>query len=318
MKSGMLVLIGLLAVQLGFQDAHSQSRKFGVGLLIGGSQLRGDIDKANTNLVGGATLRFFPVSNFALSVSSTYGKVTSGLNALKTRILNTSLEGTVFIFPHRKYRPFVTFGLSHFYYAAEDEASRQLHYADGSKVAGWEQALMMGVGVEISTGKNWALNAFGHYVFSNADALDGIVQGKNDVFFSGLVGLMHYFNSGKSHTAGNAFHKADRPLKVPIEEVAAEPEQKDSKRVNRSAENANGIYFEPDSDIIVEPSKEKLQKIFYYLTINQNEEIQLILLETKNQDLMLKRARRVEKYLVDLGIDPKRIIIDSVGKTLPH
>ena len=89
----------ILTILLGFSltlQAQSPRSTLGLGLLIGGARLSGDIEKSNIGLAGGLMLRLSPLSFFAFTAQTSYGQMTTGLNAFRTNVLNASLAGTLF------------------------------------------------------------------------------------------------------------------------------------------------------------------------------------------------------------------------------
>ncbi len=303
--------------------AQTTNIKFGVGLLVGGSKLFGDIENTNTNFTGGIILRYSPFPFLAISASSTYGTMISGVDDIKTKVLNTGLSGTLFLFPLSKYRPFLTLGLSNFHYSTKDVNNQQFYYKDGSAVSGWERALQVGIGFEFFTGKKWAINTFGNYMITGIDDLDAINQGRNDGFFSGMIGLIHYFHKDKKTIDDNNFNKRWKYEKesIEVDEIKSDKStlEKNKETAAKTKENlfSYGIYFEPGSAIIQNRSKPQLVNIFKYLSANPEEEIELLAsndINTSNKfenNIIYERAKAIKTYLVNLGINPGRIIIDS-------
>lgn len=178
-------------------NAQHQRSSIGLGILVGGSRLYGDIENSNTELTGGLLLRFNLVPFFALSASTSYGQMTGGLNAFKTEVFNNTLFGTLFLLPAKKFSPFLNLGYSSLHFVAKDGDNQQLLRPDGTPLAGWERAIQTGFGFEFFVGEQWSLSSSIDYFFSQGDELDGIKQGKNDGFFHGFFGVIHYFNKPK-------------------------------------------------------------------------------------------------------------------------
>ncbi|MFQ5772854.1 MAG: OmpA family protein [bacterium] len=322
-----MIIFFMMTLLLGnadFLHAQIQTSKFGIGLLVGGAKLIGDIENTNTAFTAGLILRYNPFPFFAISTNSTYGTMTSGLDAFKSNVFNTTLSGTFFFLPNSKYRPFLTFGLSNFYYATKDGSGHQLYETNGSAIAGWETAFQMGVGFELFTGKQWAINTFGDYMFSRGDGLDGIKQGQNTGFFRGLIGLIHYFKKNNKTKDEDKYSESWRHIKnhLDFDEVNNSPlptteNALNSKTLTKSNLFSEGIYFMTGSSIIHEKSRPQLNKIYRYLLANPDEEIELSALNknhvklTPNQEMIYARAKSIKIYLVNLGIKPSRIIINK-------
>jgi outer membrane protein OmpA-like peptidoglycan-associated protein/opacity protein-like surface antigen len=375
MKKIMFLLV--LSASLGYygmSNAQLEKGKFGAGVLLGGSQLKGDIKKSNTNFTGGLILRFRPIPFFALTATSTYGKMVSGLNALKTEVINGSLSGNLFFFPSKQFSPLLTFGLSGLHFQTTDGDDRQLLRANGSPLSGWETAFQLGVGMEFFVGNQWAINTKAEYYFTRGDELDAIVEGKNDGFFQGLVGVLHYFKKPKKvkyeetndkkiqmsdvekslapkkpMSSQDMIKNIERVVGVPTDKASdfqeenqvtapssqpiqsyptlseksektvspAIKQEQDIKASDNEERTANGIYFESRSAKILEKSKQQLQKIYKYLRENPEIEIELQGFkddQNKNEfdrNLAYERAKAVKTYLVNLGIQPNRILINT-------
>lgn len=358
MKKVILVLV--LSTSLGnavLSNAQIQRSKVGAGVLLGGSQLRGDIDKVNTDLTGGLIFRLRPLPFFSLTATSSYGQMTSGLNAFKTKVINSSLSGNLFVFLSRKLSPFLTVGLSGLHFATKDGDGHQILRFDGSPVSGWETAVQVGIGMEFLVKEQWAINTTVDYYFTHGDELDAIDQGKNDGFFQGLIGILHYFKKHKKikkeevkypKSLHNPMQNADveksleprRPMTsedlnqnlervttVPIETTHSFEEEDNtntlaSRRQNPEAikneeEVAEGIYFEAGSARILKKSADRLRKIYQYLLENPEDEIELQLLKKseyhskEDKILAYMRAKAIKTYLVNLGIKPTRILINT-------
>ncbi|MFQ5825096.1 MAG: OmpA family protein [bacterium] len=373
------ILILALTIFLGnavTSNAQFQRSKLGAGVLMGGSQLKGDIKKSNTNLTGGLILRYTPIRFFSLTATSTYGQMTSGLNAFKTDVIKGSLSGTLFLFPTKKYSPLLTFGLSGLHFVTMDGNNRKLFRLDGSPIAGWERAFQLGLGMEFFVGERWAINTTADYYFTQGDDIDAINQGKNDDFFQGLIGVLHYFKKPKKFNKENGKYGNKLMANADVEKIDTKEDISDSneydqtlikkntvsyKQAQKFGEDAksklittqdsqnemtnfneseqlksstdtrvqkseslkneemfsNGIYFEPGSAKILKKSKYQLQKIYKYLLEYPEAEIELQGFKgeqnTKAFDTKLayERAKAVKTYLVNLGIKPSRIVINT-------
>ena len=305
MRTLLVVAVMATSTLLSPLPNRAQSSKLGLGVLIGGSKLQGDIGRTNTGLTGGVMLRYNVVPFFALSSRTTYGRMSSGLDALNTTMLNTAFSANFFFWPRKRFRPFVFLGFSGLYYSARDENNKQLFYPDGSKVGGLEGGFHLGFGLEILTGKGWALSGSWDYTMTNKDDLEAIVEGSNDAFFSGLLGLTYYPWSGRGPSRPVVQEQAAEVTQVTASRRAAAG----TKATPRSA--SNGISFEPGTAKLRPESEAQLMKIFRYLVTNPREELALFSGAADNEasKLALARARAVKDYLVRLGIRPERILI---------
>lgn len=83
------------------------------------------------------------------------------------------------------------------------------------------------------------------------------------------------------------------------------------------------IFYDFDSDLLREESKEEIDDLINILNDYPNITIELKShtdrwgSEVYNHNLSLKRAHSVKEYLIEHGINKKRIIIVSVGKNEP-
>ena len=101
MKTRMVFYISILLLSHAtFLSAQFNNSEFGIGLLVGGSKLQGDVENTNIGLTGGLMLKYVPTSRLALTALAAYGQMTTGLNAIKTDLLSTSLLGSLFILPN--------------------------------------------------------------------------------------------------------------------------------------------------------------------------------------------------------------------------
>lgn len=287
-----------------FSSAQFKNSKLGAGVLLGGSKLIGDIDNTSTGFTPGVIFAYSPFPVFEISAIATYSNMTSGLNAIKTSVLSGTLSGTFFILPDSKFRPFVSAGVANFHWITTDGNGEKLYRADGTPIAGWVNAWQFSAGLEILAATPWALKTIVSYNLTPSDELDAIIEGKNDGFWGGFVGLVRYFDlgSGSPKSAGNKNWQTANPPKT-TESTTSKTD------VNATAGGySDGISFEPNSAELTKKSKEQLQKVYEFLVMNPEEEIQLLGPETGgHSNLIIERARVVQTYLVGLGIEARRI-----------
>ena len=317
MKS--IVVVIFLSLVFGNTDPlkpQPRRNKFGIGILAGGTRLKGDFAQTTASFAGGVALRFSPLSFFAISTAATYGAPKSGLDAVKTELLTTSLSATFFLFPRSSYRPFVSVGVSNFYYRAKDGDGTQLTAPDGRPIQGWQQGLQLGGGFELFTGRNWALTTYGDYVFSSVDDLDNIVQGANDGYFRVMFGFLRYFNKSDSRGDKKAFslqHKEG----VSFAQIRDNFPSKAGDPTDRQRRDlfSKEIYFQPGTSIVHEASWEHLSEIYRYLNDNPNEALELLgsnqdrIQDAELRELVYERAAAVKRHLVYLGLPSDRVIV---------
>jgi len=384
-----LIILLTLILAFGFNltsNAQSPRRTLGIGLMVGGARLSGDVEKNNIGLTGGLMIRLTPLSFFALNAQTSYGRMTTGFNAIKTNVLNVTYSGTLFLLPSKKFSPFLSLGYSNFHFAAKDGDNNQLLRPNGSPISGWQQALQTGFGFEFFVDDAWAINTSIDYFFSHSDELDAIKQGKNDGFFNGLIELIHYFKKSSEFedsesssrtwqtiqenakveeiTSNNEEQSLEHEYISPVEtkstvivkdedNLAAEKESpnpftihdsqinlpKEQSSLNENINEANtsrnlnedslnsrqndepvpkGISFEPGSAKILENSVQKLREIYKYLIEDPEAVIEMYGFiddsggnKKYDKKLAIQRAKSVKTYLVNLGIKPNRIIIET-------
>lgn len=314
MKTRIVFYISILLLSHAvFLSAQFKNTKFGVGVLVGGSKLYGDVDNTNMGLTGGLLLKYGPIPSFAVTATATYGQMATGLNAIKTNLLSASLLGTFFILPNNNFRPFLSLGLARFHYSTKDGTGQQLFRNNGSPISAWKNALQIGVGFELFTGKRWAINTMGNYNITKIDELDAITEGASDGFFNGLIGLVHYFKTSEN-TIKQKFTKADVYQKPVVEEKKAESKEIQTIQNTPPDQFANGIYFERGTANLLPKSRQQLHKIYRYLDTHPDEELELLGVNSSNQSenkLILERTNAVKTYLINLGIKPDKIIINK-------
>ncbi|MCG8608786.1 hypothetical protein MJD09_27845, partial [bacterium] len=249
-----ILLLQLLLGCVRHSYAQIETRKFGIGVLAGASRLQGDLQPTSTALTSGLLLRFSPFSFFAISGYATYGTVGSGLNSIKTRMFNASLTGTVFLLPNSRLRPFVSGGWSRFHYDVRNQQGEQVLNSQGSPLGSWQQAFQFGGGLELSIGRNWAINTLADYLVAPVDDLDAIVEGSKDGFMRGLFGVVYYFGGGKKKDSSANSKRWQRKLGVSLEQArrdkAADSKQNASETLNKSELFSDGIFFEPGGTAI--------------------------------------------------------------------
>ncbi|MCH7756270.1 outer membrane beta-barrel protein [candidate division KSB1 bacterium] len=315
MKTRMVFYICILLLSHAtFLSAQFNNSEFGIGLLVGGSKLQGDVENTNMGLTGGLMLKYVPTSRLALTALAAYGQMTTGLNAIKTDLLSTSLLASLFILPNNNIRPFLSIGLSRFHYSTKKGNGQQLYRNNGSPISAWKSALQFGVGVELFTGKRWAINTMGNYNITRVDELDAITGGASDGFFHGFIGLVHYFKTGKD-TEDEKLSLRNYQQTAPIEEKSMPESNLNSTAQNAPSDQfANGIYFERGSANLLAKSRHQLHEIYRYLDTHPDEELELLGVTGANQSenkLILERANAVKAYLVNLGIKSEKIIIKA-------
>ena len=300
--------------QAAFLSAQFNNSELGIGLLAGGSKLQGDVENTNMGLTGGLMLKYAPIPRLALTALAAYGQMTTGLNAIKTDLLSASLLGSLFILPNSNIRPFLSIGLSRFHYSTKDGNGQQLYRTNGSPISAWKSALQFGVGVELFTGKRWAINTMGNYNITRVDELDAITQGATDGFFHGFIGLVHYFKTSKN-TKDEKLTRRDFLQTAPVEEKRVPESNLNSTAQNAPSDQfANGIYFERGSANLLAKSRHQLHEIYQYLYAHPDEELELLGVNGANQaenKLILEQANAVKSHLVNLGIKPEKIIVKT-------
>lgn len=305
--------ISILLMVSGARAQFSENVPFGAGVIVGASKLQGDIENTNLGFTGGLLFSYSPGSRLKLVTTGTFGKMTSGLDAIKTDVVGIDLTGSLYLVSRGMLRPFVSAGLSYFHYNAKDSDGNTFVRADSTEIASWEPGLQMGLGLEVLAARPWALTTSISYTFTPSDDLDAISSGKNDGFFRFMVGLVRYFDFGgktrvtKSAPAGGK--------QATTNAVTQTDTDKDEESVAATADEqeayGDGIYFEPGSADLPEATKKQLDKLYTYLINHTDEKIQLLKPEkgNKHSKLVIKRAHAIKRYLVELGISPDRILI---------
>jgi len=303
MKTRIVFYINILLLShAAFLNAQSKNTEFGVGVLVGGSKLHGDIENTNMGLTGGLVLRYGPIPSFAFTATAIYGQMTTGFNAIKTDLLSASLLGTFFILPNNDFRPFVSLGLARFHYTT-----------NRSPISAWKNAVQIGAGFELFTGKRWAINTMGNYNITRVDDLDAIDQGGADGFFHGLIGLVHYFKTGEN-AKNEKFTRTDVHQRLVTEGEKAASKNIQTIQKTPLDQFTNGIYFERGTATLSPKSRKQLHEIYRYLDTHPDEELELLGVSSENQsenELILGRANAVKTYLINLGIKHERIIINT-------
>lgn len=316
MKARILLFTTLVfIIKVAALPAQFKNSEFGVGVLVGGSKLRGDIENTNMGFTGGIMLRYSLNPSIAITATGTYGQMTSGLDAIKTNIFSAALLGTYYFIPENYFRPFLSLGLTRFHYSTKDGNGEQLFGNDSSPIKAWKSSLQFGIGFELFTSKRWAINTMGNYNITLVDDLDAIGGGAKDGFFHGFIGLVHYFKSSKN-VGKNAFlPNTGLTDKAVVEELPSIPEtQPDLSEDKASEQFANGIHFERGTANLLVKSKKQLHEIYRYLASHPNEVLELLGVTGANRketQLVAERAKAVKAYLVNLGIAADRIIVKS-------
>ncbi len=309
------------AIMLGFAvtaQAQLSNGKLGAGVLLGGSKLQGDIEQSGAGLTGGLLLTYSFNPKFSLSATGTYGKMTSGVDAIHTRLLSTAIVGNYYLLPEMPINPFLSFGLSTFQYEATGSRDEALYKPDGSVYKGWEQALQMGLGFELSATKLWTVKTMVNYNFSQGDELDAVDGGSNDGFFKGMVGVIRYFGDedGWQEDGGRTEAWPQLKRELPVEQVE-QAEKPMSRREPAPAPQASmgaGIEFQAGTAVLLESSKARLDEVYEFMVANPGETVELLGKSSDQQgsvnyQLVVARARSIKAYLVSKGIAPSRILI---------
>jgi len=301
--------------------AQFDKNKLGLGIQIGGTKLAGDIQTTNAGLTGGVLATYELTPKVSLSASSSYGKTSSGLDAIYTRIASTTLTGSYNLLPGRAINPFVSLGLAAFHYEATDQNDSAILRNDGSDYTGWSSALQFGLGFQLSPGKQWAVRTVGNYNMTGADELDAISGGSNDGFFKAMIGVIRYLNDGSARiTKRSADNWQDASAPAPVEEVVERdnPVAQAGRKKNPPL-SSGGIKFVPGTARLLDASKPELEKLYQFLVDNPDEEIILLGKSSKSQqsvnyDLVVARALSIKAYLVRRGVASKRIIVNTGGR----
>jgi len=312
MKRELLSTIICTILLFGFGNGYSQwfeNSRLGAGFMLGASKLQGDIDNTNLGLTTGLMLSYSPMPRLNFSTVGTYGKMTSGLDAIKTDVIGGAFSGSVYVLPHGMLRPFASAGLGYFQYTAKDSEGKTFVREDSSEVQGWKTAFQLGIGLEVHAASPWVLTSSVNYTFMPSDELDAISSGKNDGFFQFMVGLVHYFDFGRRTTLA----KEQSPGNDRIQSAAEKRQDKGSVAATADEEEAYsaGIYFKPGSAELLAKTRQKLDEIYTYLVNNPDEKIQLLgpPKNKKHSELAVQRAQAIKNYLTGLGISAERIIV---------
>lgn len=305
-----IAFISILCILSTAQAQFSQNAPFGAGAIVGASKLKGDIDNTNLGFTGGFLFSYSPLPRLNLATTGTFGKMTSGLDAINTNVFGADLTGSVYILSRGMLRPFVTAGLGFFHYSAKDSDGNTFIRADSSEVKSLEPTFQLGVGLEVLAAKPWALTSRINYTFTSSDDLDAISSGNNDGFFRFMVGLVRYFDFGKSTPISKISpSETHRPRNVNQTETNQNKE-KVAATADEQEAYGDGIYFEPGSAELPEQTKKQLDELYTYLINNTDEKIQLLGPENgKHSKLIIQRAQAIKRYLVELGISADRILI---------
>ncbi len=320
MRLKILTLTVLIALTYSLNlKAQFNDSVLGIGVMVGGSKLSGDIKNTNAGFTGGFLLRYTPITNFSIGASTSFGNMTSGLDAIKTEIFSSSLFANYFIMPYSLFNPFLSLGFSNFHYWASDENNNLIRSSKtGHSFKGWDSAIQIGIGMELAASRHWAVNTMGNYSFTRNDGLDAIVDGSNDGFFKGTVALVRYFDVSGSAGTGRKHFKDYRSSRekmkiTQIEKTNLPPKTKTKSEQTGSKSFSNGISFEPGTAILLNSSTVQLNNIYNFLNNNPNEQIELVgkTTHTKktNRKLLIARAKAIKTYLVNKGISTQRIII---------
>ncbi len=83
----------LLLSHTAFLSAQFKNTEFGVGVLVGGSKLHGDIENTNMGLTGGLVLRYRPIPSFAFTATAIYAQHSSTLKLVNGLLYNEISSG---------------------------------------------------------------------------------------------------------------------------------------------------------------------------------------------------------------------------------
>lgn len=312
MKTGRVATALSTILLFSFTNGYSQwfeNSRFGAGFMLGASKLQGDIDNTHAGLTTGLLLSYSPMPRINFSTVGTYGKMTSGLDAIKTDVVGGAFSGSVYVLPHGMLRPYASAGLGYFHYTAKNSEGETFVREDSSKVQDWKTAFQLGIGLEVHAATPWVLTSTVNYNFTPTDELDAISSGKNDGFFQFMVGLVHYFDFGKRAPLAQKGSSEDKQIQNAVDRS----QNKESVAATADEEEAysTGIYFKPGSAELLAKTKKKLDEIYTYLANNPDEKIQLLgpAKNKKHSDLIVRRALAIKNYLTGLGISADRIIV---------
>lgn len=307
--SAIIASLSILFFLTAAQAQFSQNAPFGAGAVVGASKLQGDIENSNPGFTAGLIFSYSPYSRLNLSTTGTFGKMTSGLDAIKTDVFGADFAGSVYVLTRGMLRPFVSAGFGIFHYNAKDSDGNTFIRADSTETKSWEPAFQVGFGLEVLAANPWALTTKINYSFTSSDELDAISTGKNDGFFRFTVGLIRYFDLGKKMRVVKT-----NPSKTgPTQNISKKKLNKETVAgsVDEQEAYGDGIYFEPGSAELLEQTKKQLDKLYTYLVNNSDEKIRLLGPDNGNKrsKLVIQRAQAIKRYLVKLGISADRILI---------
>lgn len=324
-----LFWIAVLTLPVQCLRAQPESREFGLGVLVGGAKMNGDIEKSSMGFHAGAFLEYLPGANVGLSLAANHAGMISGLNAITTSVYGATVSSNLFLASNRPFRPFLTLGFTTLYYSARDQHGARIRRRDGTAYRGWTPALNIGGGLRLNASRQWALNFKLSYNFAKNDGLDGIVAGDKDVFFTAAVALVRRFYSElpKLSRAGSSSRRAGKPWQnahggLEVEEVTAIKKRQSGNQQNEGTPTtvfSSDIYFKPGSNILQARSKVQLDRIYQYLKDHPDEGLELLrkdpeAMNDTKKALALARAKAVKRYLVKRGIAAKRVKIGRQGR----
>jgi len=311
------ILIVLLFISISSKTfAQAKKSKIDIGMMVGISKINGDFENTSAGFTGGLLARYVPLDFLSFSVLAEAGRMTSGLDAIKTTVFSTSFSGSYIFMPYNVVNPYLSFGVSLYHYGAKDAFNNRIYSPDGELYRGWETAMQIGAGVELAATRNWSLNGLLNYSFTSNDGLDGIAEGGSDGYLRAMIGMVTHL--GSPNTKSNKVRRRSSHWQKQKKEVFKSVMSED--RIESSIQSfSQGIFFEKGTAVLKLQSKVQLDKIYKFLINNPEEEIELIgkssaARRTVKYDLVIRRAEAVKSYLVMKGIEAHRIKLATQKK----
>ena len=138
---------------------------------------------------------------FPLAGSALLGEVGLGAGKLEgknvdysTEIIPIDLRVLLAPFPNETFSPYLFGGIGALHFELKDPS---IPY-DGGKKDGWTGVVPAGVGLALALGSSAALEVTGAYNLSFSKDLNALQLGKDDAYWSGLVGLVFRGESGSA------------------------------------------------------------------------------------------------------------------------